>query len=100
VSVSPHVQECSAVDRFCESNGLTPFLEKSIELARGIFSVAADITLQLEKDLEAGEEYVLINIPASGTADEIFEGQRRHTRLTRGFPDHARSRLRLAIDPV
>ena len=100
MSVTPHVQEFSAVDRFCESHDLTPFLEQSIDLACAIFSVAGDITLRLEKDLEAGDEYILIDVPASGTSDEIFEGQRRHTRLTRGFPDDARSRLRLAIDPV
>jgi len=100
VSVVPDVQEFPAVDRFCESNELFSFLNQSIELAREVFSVAGDITLRLEKDPEAGDEYILINVPSTGTAEEIFQGQRKHTRLTRGFPDSARSRLRLAIDPV
>jgi hypothetical protein len=99
-SISTNLQQVSPVFRFCTEQGLSPFLRRSIELAREIFTVIGDISLHFEADPEGGDEYIVIDVPASGTADEIFQGQRRHTRLTREFPDYARSRLRLAIDPV
>jgi hypothetical protein len=99
-TITTNVEQFSPVYRFCAEFGLSPFLRRSIELACEIFTVVGDIHLQFETDPDAGDAYVAIDVPASGTADEIFQGQRRHTRLTRGFPDYARSRLRLAIDPV
>ena len=96
----PMPRPASPVFRFCADHSLGQFVRRAAEIAGKTFNLVADITIEMKMDHEDGDEFIAINVPASGSPDDLYQSFEKYLRATLDFPEYAASRIRLMVDPV
>jgi len=73
------------VQEFCASQGI---------------SIGAPIGVLLGEDPEINDQFVVINVPALGTAESLYSAYRVYLQRTRSLPAYAKAKIRTMVEPI
>jgi len=86
---------------FCTFHGLAAHLRGAIGLLKSSFPSVERLNLQLERDPETGDEWILIEFDVSGDVDEVLQKYDHYTDLlVKSVPWPERDRIRIAYNII
>jgi hypothetical protein len=84
---------------FCVRHELSTHLRVAIGLLKGAFPYVERLNLQLERDPETGDEWVLIELNVSGDVDDVLRRYNHYTDLlVKSVPWPERHKIRIAYN--
>jgi hypothetical protein len=88
------------VQEFCASQGISDAVRTAIEVAISVFPIGAPIGVLLGEDPEINDQFVVINVPALGTAESLYSAYRVYLQRTRSLPAYAKAKIRTMVEPI
>ena len=95
------VEFSSEAKAFCETNSLSAYLQKAIDLAKKCFSSLTGLAANVEQDPESDEKWITLMVTASGTVDSILASYNHYSsEWVSSVPAPYRYMIRLSFNIV